>query len=133
MPLNNYLINAVLNEAFGAVAFGAPATLYVGLSTTAINADGTGITQPAGGSYARVAVTNNTTNWPTVSNQQKKNGTAITFPTATASWGTVTWFFIADAASGGNILASGALTASKTIDNGDTANFAINDITITIT
>lgn len=132
MPLNNYLINAVLNEAFGSVAFAAPANLFVGLSTTTIAAAGTGITEPSGGSYARVSVTNNTTNWPTVSNQTKRNGTAITFPTATANWGTITWFFISDASTGGNILASGALTTSKAVDTGDTASFAVNDISIVI-
>jgi len=90
VPLNNFLINAVLNEAFGAVAYSAPANLFIGLSTTPIAAAGTGITEPSGGSYARVSVANNTTNWATVSNQTKRNSTAITFPTATANWGTIT-------------------------------------------
>ena len=49
-----------------------------------------------------------------------ENG-AITFPAPTASWGVVTGTGIFDAATGGNMLFYGALTISKTINNGDAA------------
>jgi hypothetical protein len=72
--------------------------------------------EPSGGAYARVAVTNNTTNWPTatrITNQpgyQMQNGATITFPTSTASWGTIAGFLIGDNATpgSGNVLAYGA-------------------------
>ena len=41
-------------------------------------------------------------------------------------------FFIADAATGGNILAYAALDASKTIDAGDLPRFNANALTITL-
>jgi len=129
---SDYLENELLDHVFGASAYTAPGTLYVGLSTTDPTDPGTGITEPAGGSYARVAVTNNLTNWPAAVGGAKANGTAITFPTATGSWGTVGWFFLADAATAGNVLGHAALTASKTIDSGDTASFAIGDLDITL-
>ena len=53
--------NTVLDSLFGS---GTPATLYIGLYSAAPDADGTGGTELSGGSYARAAVTNNTTNWP---------------------------------------------------------------------
>jgi hypothetical protein len=96
--------------------------------------------EPAGGAYARVAVANNTTNWPTavrVSNQpgfQIQNGTTITFPTSTAAWGTVAGFLIADNATPGtgDVLAYGALTAPTTIASSDVPSFAANSLTITL-
>lgn len=84
--------------------------------------------------YARVAVTNNSTNWPAATGTSpttKTNGAAFTFPTATASWGTVQSFYICDASSAGNVLYGGDLTASKAIASGDTATFSSNAITVT--
>lgn len=60
--LSRYLKAALLEEAFGAAAFTAPATLYLALYTVAPTDNGGG-TEVTGGSYARKAVTNNTTNF----------------------------------------------------------------------
>lgn len=129
----DYLENKVLDHVFGAAVYTAPATVYVALYTvipTDANASGTEVT---GGSYARVAVTNNATNWPAASGGAKSNGTAVTFPAPTAAWGTVVGFAIYDAATVGNQLAWGALTVNKTVNNGDAApSFAIGDIDLTL-
>lgn len=133
---NNYLELAVLDHVFSATSYASPATLYVGLSTTAVQEDGTGITEPGGGAYARVAVTNNNTNWPTATLVSglgtKSNGTPITFPQATGAWGTVMDFFVADANVGGNILCYGTLDVAKAIDTGDIAEFPVDGLTITL-
>ena len=76
-------------------------------------------------------MTNNTTNFPPASNGTKSNGTTITFPTATADWGTVVAVGIFDAATNGNLLFWANLTTSKTIQNGDTAQFAAGSLTFT--
>jgi hypothetical protein len=130
---SNYLENEILDHVLGGGDFTRPATVYVGLWTAALDdtSDGDTAGEVSGGSYARVAVTNNATNFPAASGGAKSNGTAISFPQATADWGTVTYFAILDAATSGNILYWGALTASKTIQNGDTASFAIGDLDIT--
>lgn len=128
----DYTENKVLDHIFGNTAYSAPATLYVGLSTTTITDAGGSITEPSSGAYARVAVTNNGTNWPSASGGAKSNGTAITFPTATGSWGTVVDFFISDASSGGNVLAYGTLTASKSVAVDDVAVFAIGAMQFTL-
>jgi hypothetical protein len=133
MSFGDYLENELLDHVFGASAYSAPATLYVGLSTTAPTDAGGNITEPSGANgYSRVAVTNNLTNFPVASGGAKSNGAAITFPTATGGWGTVGYFIIMDLASGGNMIGSGALTNPKTIDSGDTASFAIGDLDITL-
>lgn len=127
---SDYLENNILDHIFGGGDYARPATLYIALYTSAPTDADTG-TEVAGGSYARVAVTNNATNFPAASGGSKANGTAITFVQATALWGTVTHVGIRDAASGGNLLYHGALTASRTINNGDTFSIAIGQLTIT--
>lgn len=128
----NYTENAILNEVFGGTAFTAPTTLYIGLSTTTVTETGGGITEPVGNNYSRVAVSNNLTNFPTTSTSTKQNGVAFNFPQASGNWGTVTYFFISDANSGGNIIAYDDLTIPKTVEANDILSFAINGITITL-
>ena len=121
----NYLDNGLLNSVFnGAAMVALPATVYVALFT--VNpTDAGGGTEVTGGSYARVASTANTTNWPTTTTESISNGTVITFTAATASWGTATGTAIMDAPTGGNLLYWSPLTTSKAIASGDTAKFAI--------
>lgn len=69
----------------------APATWHLGISYTTPAKDGSGFSEPTGiGSYARVALTNNTTNFPnavTASGETTKtNGANIVFPNPTADW-----------------------------------------------
>lgn len=128
---SNFLELELLDHVFGNAAYSAPATLYVALFT-ATPSDTGGGTEVSGGSYARKDVTNNATNFPAAAAGAKSNGTAITFVTATASWGVVTQFGIFDASTNGNLLAWGDLTASKTVDSGDTVSFAVGDLDITL-
>lgn len=114
--------NALLDVQYGD---GSPATLYCALSTTTPTSAGSNFTEPSGGvGYARVAVTNDSTNFPNASSKTKHNGADIIFPTATGSWGTITWAGWYDASSGGNLLSAGPLSASKTIGAGDVLKFA---------
>lgn len=130
---SDFLELEVLDHVFGAATYTPPATLYVALYTvipTDANASGTEVT---GGSYARVAVTNNLTNFPAAAAGAKANGTAITFPAPTANWGIVVGFAIYDAATVGNELTWGPITPNKTVNNGDPApSFAIGDLDITL-
>lgn len=135
MPFNDYLRNSILNSTFGGVAFASPPTLYLGLSTTAIADNGTGITEPVGGAYARDPITNDkTVGWDTATGADNTitNLSEIEFAEATGAWGTITHFFISDSLTGGNILAYAPLTTAKTIGVGDIAKFAIGSIAISI-
>ena len=61
------------------------------------------------------------------------NTSAVEFPTATGTWGTITHTAVLDAASGGNMLAETALTASKPIASGDVFRFQAGEFDITLT
>lgn len=129
---SNFLELELLDHVFGNAAYSAPVTLYVALSTADPTDAGSGLAEPSGNGYARVAVTNNATNFPAASGGAKSNGTAITFPQATGAWGTITHFTIMDDASAGNMLGHGTLTVAKAITSGDTPSFAIGDLDITL-
>lgn len=112
-------------------------TVYIGLSKTAIAKDGTGITEPSGGAYARVAVVFNSTNFPNATadgsgNGQISNGVAIDFTTPTADWTatgeTVGYWFASTALTGGTIRMYGTLTNAKPITNGDPVSFPIGSL-----
>lgn len=140
--LSDYVENKVVDLLLRGQAFTPPATVYVGLSTAACSDASVG-TEVTGGSYARVAVTSSLANWAgtqsagsttasTGTGGQTSNNGAITFPTPSASWGTVTHWFLIDAASGGNLLICAALTTSKAINSGDSVSFAAGAITVTL-
>jgi hypothetical protein len=116
----DYVNNKVLDIFLGAVPYTPPSTLYFGLSQNTANKGGS-VTEPTAGGYARVALSNNTSNFPPASGGTKTNVVAIQFPLPTASWGTITTVFIADAATGGNVLAMADLTSLKSITSGSTA------------
>lgn len=138
--MSDYLENKLVDHLFRATAFTAPATLHVGLLTAAPS-DAGGGTEVSGGSYARVAVTSGVSTWKSTNNTTSgvssgtggvtRNAAAITFPTPSATWGTVTHFAIYDAATGGNLLFYGSLTISKTINQSDTVSFPADSLTIT--
>ena len=130
MAITYYSANKILDRNFGTTAYSPPATMYFGLSTTTIQIDGTGATEPSGGNYARVGITNDKTSWGTASNGALTNSVAVTFPESTASWGTVTHVFISDASSGGNIWWFDALSPSRQVQSSTTVLFAIGSITV---
>jgi len=138
MPFSNYLQNKILAAVLNDAAYAAGATVYVGLSTTTPDetSGATNFTEPSGNAYARVAVAANTTNWPaptdSTSGATVSNATAITFPQATGSWGTVTYAGLFDAATGGNLLAYGALTTPQTISSGGQLSFQAGELPLSL-
>lgn len=122
---SNYLENKVLDHVFGGVAYSAPATLYLALYTVAPDDTGGG-TEVSGTSYARQTIAF------TVTDDTASNTSAVEFPTAGSSWGTVVAVGIFDALTSGNLLAYGNLTASKTIASGDVFRVPAGDLDITL-
>ena len=102
-------------------------TAYVSLHTA--DPGNTGASEVSGSAYARQGPITfaNAGNNPTVAS----NSAIVTFPAATGSWGTVSYFGVWTAASGGTFQGSGALTTPKAVGNGDTARFLANALTIT--
>jgi len=126
--------NKILDNNLGATANTPPGTYYVGLSTSTVLIDGTGETEPSGGSYARIAVTNNKTSFTTAANGELTNDINITFTESTDAWGDITYVFLADAASAaGNIYFFEALPATKTVQTATTVVFAAAAMTFSMT
>ena len=132
ISFSDFLENTVLNEVLGGVNYAPPATVYVALYNVAPDDAGAGGTEVSGGAYARKDVANNATNWPAAVGGAKSNGVSVTFPQATAAWGTVVAFAVWDAAVGGNMLVSAALSASKAVQTGDTPVFGVGDLKVSL-
>lgn len=105
-----------------------PTAWYVALYTAAPS-DAGGGTEVSTGGYARQSVTFAAASSPggTTSN----TGT-VSFTASGADYGTVTHIGIFDAVSSGNLLWHGAMTASKTIADGDTLEFSVGNIDLTL-
>jgi hypothetical protein len=140
--MSDYLENKLVDHVLRNTSFTMPTTIYVALFTAAPSDSGGG-TEVTGGSYARVQVGPGVADWKSTNGTtsgassgtggQTMNASAITFATPTANWGTITHFGIFDALTTGNLLFHGALTTSKTVNNGDAApSFAADALTITL-
>lgn len=140
--MSDYLENKLIDQVFRGQAYTFPTSLYIGLLTVAPT-DSTAGTEVSGSAYARVTVTNSLANWAgtqgagtTVASSgttgTTSNNAIISFPTPTATWGTVVAFGIYDAASAGNLLFYGTLSVAKTINNGDTVTFPAAALSIQI-
>lgn len=123
---STYLANKLLDHVFRNTAYTQPATVYLALYTSDPTDADVG-TEVAGGSYARQSFTVNV-----AAASATANAGTITFPTASANWGTVTHVGIRDANAAGNLLAYGALAASRTINSGTTFSIAAGDLDITL-
>lgn len=127
MSFSNYLETELLDHVFTNSAYTAPSTLYLALFTSnpADDASGTEVSA-SGTAYARQTVTF------TVSGNTATTSAAVEFPTATASFGTVTHVAVYDASTAGNLIAYAALTSSKAIDTGDVFRIPAGDLDITL-
>lgn len=126
--LSNYAETKLLDHVLKNTAFNRPSNLYLALCTAApVDTDtGSTITEVSGGSYARQFCDS----WDVAASRATANSVLITYPEATAAWGTVTHFAICDALSAGNVLAYGIVSPNKIINNGTTATIAIGDLDI---
>lgn len=122
---SDYLENELLDHVFGGAAFSAPSAVYLGLFTAAPS-DAGGGTEVSTGGYARQEITFGTASGGTISNTA-----AVEFTASGANFGTVTHVGIFDASTSGNLLAWQAIT-NVTINDGDTLNFPIGDIDVSL-
>lgn len=134
--MSDYLEIEIIKHIFRTGSFTKPTVLAIALCTAAPTDSDTGstITEPAGGSYARVDVPPDNSNWsdPGASSGQTDNVADITFPTATGDWGVITHVAFIDATSAGNMLLHKALASSKNVETGDTFKFSIGDLDTTM-
>lgn len=115
--LTDYTRNKIIDALHGKASYVAPATRYLGLSTTTPTQAGTNFTEPSGNGYARVAMP--TASMASASGGVAANTAAYNFPAATGSgWGTVTYLGVFDALTGGNLLSADDLPSSQAVPAG---------------
>lgn len=122
---SDYLENALLNHVFRNTSLTSPTTTYLALYTVSPS-DAGGGTEVTGGGYARQAITFGAPSGGAISNTSQ-----VAFTASGANFGTVVAVGIFDASTGGNLLAWDAIT-SATVNDGDTIQFPIGDIDITL-
>ena len=105
-----------------------PTAWYVALYTAAPSDSGGG-TEVSTGGYTRQSVTFDAASSP---GGTTSNSGVVSFTASGASYGTVTHIGIFDASTSGNLLWHGAMTASKTVDDGDTLEFSVGNIDLTL-
>ena len=105
-----------------------PTNWYVALYTAAPS-DAGGGTEVSGAGYARQAVAFNAAATP---GGTTSNTADVSFTATGGNYGTVTHLGIFDASSSGNLLWHGALTANKTVEDGDTITFTAGNIDLTM-
>lgn len=115
-----YLDNKVVDHVFGAGTLAKP-TLYLALTV-----GGTEVSNTGGTNYIRKVVTFDITAGAASLHADTD------FPVAGTNWGTIDGAAIWDAVSGGNMLASGTLAVTKTINTGDIFRAPANSVTVTV-
>ena len=125
MSFSNTFETRVLTWVFTTGSATRPTAWHVALFTSNPAEDASG-TEVSGGAYARQSATF------TVSGNTASNSGALEYPTATASYGTVSHVGVFDASTGGNLIAYAALTTSKAIDTGDVFRIPDGDLDITL-
>jgi len=126
--LSDYAEKLLLDWMMTSGSATRPTAWYVALYTAAPSDSGGG-TEVSTGGYTRQSVTFDAASSP---GGTTSNSGEVSFTASGADYGTVTHMGIFDASSGGNLLWHGALTASKTIADGDTLTFAVGNIDLTM-
>jgi hypothetical protein len=122
--LSTYLRNLLRDHVFRTATFAKPTALHISLHTG--DPGRTGANEVTGGSYARVARAPLDANWTAPADGAVENAAAITFPSPTANWGSITHAGVWDAATAGNFLGRADVVPDKTVNASDPApSFAI--------
>ena len=124
--MENVIINLMRNTAFTQIP--AYVALFTSTATGAELEAGTLTNEVSGGAYARQLA-----GLSAPSDGVSSNGADITFPTATANWGTVAFVALMDAATVGNVLMYSALDVNKVVNSGDTFKINLGDLDVTVT
>jgi hypothetical protein len=123
-----------MDYIFGKVTYTPPTNWYLGVSTTTIQNDGTGVTEPTTDpAYLRITIPNIKTSFTTSSNGMIQNSIAFQFPESQINWGIVTDFLISDSATGGTVRFFGKLVSSRNVETGTVLLLDINALQMTMT
>lgn len=124
MGKTDYLETQILNHVLRNTSYSSPTAIYVGLFTVAPDDTGGG-TEVSGGAYSRQLAT-----FTAPSPDSCSNDADVTFPIATADWGTIVAFALFDQSSGGNMLYYTNLTASRDVMTSDQFRFPSGQLVV---
>lgn len=118
------LANSQLDYMFGNASGPLGATVYIGLLLAIPNSNGTGVSEPSGFGYGRIAVTNNATEWPAATGREKAHANDIIWsPASGGAWGLIVCAGAFDALTGGNLKAVAPLQTSRQVNDTDVVRF----------
>jgi len=126
------LANKLLDHVFKTTPYTVETNLYVALFTASPTDTGVAGTECTGGAYAREVCNG----WDGAAAGASQNTAAVTFDTATASWGTVAWFMLLNdltAILSANCLIWGTVDPTRVIGIDDVAEYAAGALDITLT
>lgn len=130
---SDFLENELLDHVLNGLSWTSPPNVWIGLSTADPGEDEATLAEPVGNGYVRAPVAGSP-RFTLSSNDPREaaNAANVDFPTATGSWGTLTYFAIFDAVSGGNMLIYAALSSSLAVVATDTVRFVAGDLVVTL-
>lgn len=119
MSISNYAEDKILDAVFNNISF-AVTTPYVSLHES----------DPGETGASELSVTRQSASFGSASGGALSNDALIEFTSMPAC--TVNYVSIWDASSSGNCLWTGAVSPAKTVNSGDTFQFAIGDLDVTL-
>lgn len=126
--LSDYAEKLVLDWLMTTGSATRPTAWYVALYTAAPSDSGGG-TEVSGAGYSRKSVSFNAASTP---GGTTSNSGIVSWTAAGGAYGTVTHVGIFDASTAGNLIWQGALSTSKTVNDGDTIQFSAGNLTLTL-
>jgi hypothetical protein len=130
--ITEYGADAFTNHITGKVAL--PSSFYVALCSAEPDqaTDGTLLAalEPSGGSYARQVLNRGAAYWNDAAGGAGTTVSTLSFPTATADWGSLTHYALCTAASGGEVYGWGELALAVFIESGQIYIFDAGSISV---
>ena len=126
-----YFLNQVMGNVFHTKTSPAlPTKYYIGLSATQPTVDGvcTGEPTTSGTGYARVLLDSlSAPSAGVISNED-----AISFNESISNWGTMLYYVVYDAATGGNLLFFGSLSVGRSVEPNTIITIKAGELKITL-
>lgn len=126
--LSNYAEKLLLDWMMTSGSATRPTAWYVALYTAAPSDSGGG-TEVTGAGYSRQSVTFDAAATP---GGTTSNNNLVSFTASGGDFGTVSHIGIFDASTSGNLLWHGAMTASKSVSDGETLEFSVGNIDLVL-
>jgi len=129
---SEYAIKKILDHAMGKASWTIPADVYVALFNGNPLAAGTELADPPATDYAREKMED--TDWNVAAFVSPTgtidNATDTDFGIAGSAWGTVDYFALYDDPTAGNMIASGPLEVSRSVQLNDPVKFPAGELKI---